>query len=85
MPEPFRKGQRDPTEPFASLGLNENINMPRVEFLQANYGQSQLGLADAQYQELISTVDIIINNAWKVDFNHSLESYAPSNLQGVRI
>lgn len=70
---------------FASLGPNDNINTPRVEFLQADYGQSQLGLADAQYRKLISTVDIIIHNAWKVDFNHSLESYAPIHLQSVRI
>ena len=55
-----------------------------MNFIQANYGQSQLGLADAQYHELTSTVDIIIHNAWKVDFNHSLESYEPIHLQGVR-
>lgn len=69
---------------FASLGLNESVNTPRVNFIQANYGQNQLGLADAQYHELTSTVDIIIHNAWKVDFNHSLESYEPIHLQGVR-
>ena len=69
---------------YESLGLNESINTPRVNFIQANYGQSQLGLTDAQYHELTSTVDIIIHNAWKVDFNHSLESYEPIHLQGVR-
>ncbi len=69
---------------FASLGLNESINTPRVNFIQANYGQSQLGLADVQHHELTSIVDIIIHNAWKVDFNHSLESYDPIHLQGVR-
>ena len=67
-----------------NLGLNENINTPRVNFIQVNYGQSQLGLADAQHHDLTSTVDIIIHNAWKVDFNHSLESYDPVHLQGVR-
>ena len=55
-----------------------------MNFIQANYGQSQLGLANEQYHELTSTVDIIIHNAWKVDFNHSLESYEPIHLQGVR-
>ena len=69
---------------FASLGLNESINTPRVNFIQAKYGQSQLGLADAQYHALTSTVDIIIHNAWNVDFNQSLESYEPIHLQGVR-
>ena len=69
---------------FASLGLCESINTPRVNFIQANYGQTQLGLADVQYHELTSIVDIIIHNAWKVDFNHSLESYDPIHLHGVR-
>ena len=69
---------------FASLGLDGMVNTPRVGFIKANHGQSQLGRADAEYRELTCTVDIIIHNAWKVDLNHALESYEPIHLQGVR-
>ncbi len=69
-------------ENFALFGLK--CDLSRVEFLRANYGEAQLGLPDSQFNELISTVDVIIHNAWKVDFNHSLESFQPVHIQGVR-
>lgn len=69
-------------ESFTKLGLK--LSLSRVEFLKANYEKNQLGLSDAQFNELTSTVDIIIHNAWKVDFNHSLESFQPVHIQGVR-
>lgn len=77
-------GRERQEESFANLGLERSLNLPRVEFIRANYGESQLGLPDAQFKELASTVDIIIHNAWKVDFNHSLESFEPVHIQGVR-
>lgn len=69
-------------ESFTKLGLK--LSLAKVEFLKANYEKNQLGLSDAQFNELTSTVDIIIHNAWKVDFNHSLESFQPVHIQGVR-
>ena len=69
---------------FANLGLERNLDFPRVEFIQANYGKDQLRVTDLQFHELASNVDIIIHNAWKVDFNHSLESFEPVHIQGIR-
>lgn len=56
-------GREREDESFANLGLERNLNLPRVEFIQAHYGESQWGLPDAQFKELSSTVDIIIHNA----------------------
>ena len=75
-------GRERQEESFTNLGLERDLS--KVEFIKTDYGESQLGLSDAQYGKLTSTVDIIIHNAWKVDFNHSLESFQPVHIQGVR-
>ena len=77
-------GRERQEQSFANLGLKGNLDFPRVEFIQANYGKGQLGIPDAQFNELAARVDVIIHNAWKVDFNYSLESFEPGHIQGVR-
>ena len=67
---------------FKNLGLERDLS--KVDFIKANYGESQLGLSDEKYVELTSTVHSIIHNAWKVDFNHSLDSFEPVHIRGVR-
>ncbi|MCJ1280743.1 hypothetical protein MMC26_000060 [Xylographa opegraphella] len=69
---------------FATFGLEHSLNPSKVEFIQANVGEKHLGIGNAKYHELVSMVDIIVHNAWKVDFNHSLESFIPVHIQGVR-
>ena len=75
-------GREMQEEGFTKLSLD--VNLSKVDFIKADYGENQLGLSDAQFNELITAVDIIIHNAWKVDFNHSLESFEPVHIQGVR-
>ena len=72
------------TERFRQLGVRHNLDPSRVDFITADFSQSKLGLTELQFEELTSSVDIIIHNAWKVDFNHSLESFEPVHLRGVR-
>lgn len=76
--------QEKQSKSFTLLSLSPNLNTPRVEFIHANYGEAQLGLPDVLYKELTSTVDIIIHNAWKVDFNHTLSSFSPVHIRGIR-
>ncbi len=76
--------QEKQSKSFTALYLSPNLNTPRVEFIQANYGETQLGLPNTLYEELTSTVDIIIHNAWKVDFNHTLSSFTPVHIHGIR-
>lgn len=74
-------GRERQEESFTKLRLERDLS--RVVFTKANYGDNHLGLPDVQFNELTTTVDIIIHNAWKVDFNHSLESFQPVHIRGV--
>ncbi|KAJ5834349.1 hypothetical protein N7447_000375 [Penicillium robsamsonii] len=56
----------------------------KVEFLQASFGEPRFGLNESKYEELLDSVDTIIHNAWKVDFNHSVDSFEGTHIQGVR-
>ncbi|KAH8705751.1 hypothetical protein BGW36DRAFT_422291 [Talaromyces proteolyticus] len=44
-----------------------------VVFLTADLSKPDLGLGEAIYGQLLVTVDEMIQNAWKVDFNHTIE------------
>jgi nucleoside-diphosphate-sugar epimerase/acyl carrier protein len=66
------------------LHLSPSDWQERVEFLQASFGAPQFGLDEAKYQELLQTVDTVIHNAWKVDFNHSVDSFEDTHIQGIR-
>lgn len=76
--------QERQSKSFAALSLSHDLNTPRVEFIQAHYGDPKLGLPNNPYEELTSTVDIIIHNAWKVDFNHTISSFVPVHIRGIR-
>ncbi len=55
----------------------------KVEFLQAEFGGPQFGLESTKFKELKASVNVIVHNAWKVDFNHTLESF-DAHIRGVR-
>ncbi|CZR62914.1 related to nonribosomal peptide synthetase MxcG (component of the myxochelin iron transport regulon) [Phialocephala subalpina] len=55
----------------------------RVEFLQADFAQQDLGLCEKKYEELLREAAVIIHSAWKVNFNLTLESF-DSQIKGVR-
>ncbi|KAJ5774573.1 hypothetical protein N7457_009469, partial [Penicillium paradoxum] len=71
---------------FETKGLQIDANdwKNKVEFLQASFGEIRFGLNESKYQELLGSVDTIIHNAWKVDFNHSVDSFEDTHIQGVR-
>ncbi|OJJ56735.1 hypothetical protein ASPSYDRAFT_1182446 [Aspergillus sydowii CBS 593.65] len=52
-------------------------NRNRLEFVQADFSEDQLGLPHVIYTELLGEVNVVIHNAWKVDFNQSLASFHP--------
>ncbi|KAF2237267.1 putative NRPS-like enzyme [Viridothelium virens] len=64
---------------------NENLNEAgkQVRFITASFGKPKLGLSDQDFQSLAESVDVILHNAWKVDFNQSLSSFT-DNLRSVR-
>jgi nucleoside-diphosphate-sugar epimerase/aryl carrier-like protein len=71
---------------FEERGLQTSLldDPKKVEFLHVHFGAMQFGLGDKRYDELLATVDIIIHNAWKVNFNHPVSSFEDPHLKGVR-
>lgn len=56
----------------------------KVEFLTVSFGEEKFALDDSKYEEMAQSVDTIIHNAWKVDFNHSVDSFEEVHIRGVR-
>ena len=55
----------------------------RITFIKAEFSAPLLGLAQDIYDKLRTEVDIIIHNAWPVDFNRAFQSFSPS-IEGVK-
>jgi nucleoside-diphosphate-sugar epimerase/aryl carrier-like protein len=73
-------------ESFQSKGLPASplSDSSKVEFLHVFFGEPQFGLPSAKYQGFLEEVDLIIHNAWKVNFNHQVESFEHPHLFGMR-
>ncbi|KGO76764.1 Male sterility, NAD-binding [Penicillium italicum] len=71
---------------FEEKGLHLDANdwKGKVEFLQASFEEPRLGLNESKYEELLDSVSTIIHTAWKVDLNHSVDSFEDTHIQGVR-
>ena len=71
---------------FASVGLDDeyDLNGQKADFIGVDFSRRNFGLPIAQFDKLTSSTDILIHNAWKADFNHSLESFEHVHIQGVR-
>ncbi|KAK9459459.1 L-aminoadipate-semialdehyde dehydrogenase [Lipomyces oligophaga] len=70
---------------FAERGLDESrLDSNKLTYLQASFGAEQFGLTDDIYENLLENVTTVIHNAWKVDFNHRVESFESVHIQGVR-
>jgi thioester reductase-like protein len=66
-----------------SRGLNASWDCERIQFLQADLSQPDLGLGRGKYNELLEEATLVIHCSWKVDFNLTIESFEPQ-IQGVR-
>ena len=63
---------------------NVKVDLSKAEFHNAEFADARLGLSTEVYDTLRDEVDIVIYNAWNVNFNQPLEyfqgMYAPSNI-----
>ncbi|CAA7265482.1 unnamed protein product [Cyclocybe aegerita] len=59
------------------------LDSEKLVFLEAEVSETQLGVPQEMYEELRDSVNVIIHNAWKLDFNLSLQSFEPY-VQGTR-
>ena len=76
-------GQRQ-DRALASRGLILHSHRNRVVYLTSDMSKRDLGLEHGVYSEIIDNVELIIHNAWQVDFNLSLDSYEHNHVGGVR-
>ncbi|KIH92784.1 hypothetical protein SPBR_02816 [Sporothrix brasiliensis 5110] len=56
----------------------------RTEFVTVDLSDPQFDLDAPTFRRLRAAVDVVIHNAWKVDFNHSLASFEETHIRGVR-
>ena len=68
---------------IASQGLSTDWDPQRVVFLTVDLSQDRLGLTESIYDELVANVNLIIHNAWQVDFKLPLSFYEKSHISGV--
>lgn len=66
---------------FAALGIPAGDLQERVTFVQTDLSKPLLGLDDDTYEKL-SKVELIIHNAWPVNFNLGVPAFQPQ-LQGL--
>ncbi|KAF8655498.1 hypothetical protein AX16_003028 [Volvariella volvacea WC 439] len=69
---------------FQDHGLDLRLlNNEKVVYLEGDASQDYLGLGSVLYEELRNSVNVIVHNAWRLDFNLGLSSYQ-SNIRGTR-
>jgi thioester reductase-like protein len=61
----------------------EKSSSPKLHFMEVDYSKPQLGLPDSDIQQLSLECNMVFLNAWKVNFNHSLQSFE-DNIRSVR-
>ena len=62
---------------------NETNSDSKLQNLSIDYTKADLGLSQQSSEETLSRLDILIFNAWPVDFNLPLQAFTP-NLQALR-
>lgn len=77
-------GEEKQQKMFQMRGLDFEATKGRVRFYQARYGEPFFGLSGEIYEELISCIDLVLHNAWEVNFNLPLESFEEVHIRGVR-
>lgn len=63
-------------------GLNPTTP-DKVEIVRTSLGEHHLGIEDTKYQEMLHSVDTIIHNAWRMDFNIPVESFEQVHIHAV--
>lgn len=65
-------------------GLVNSFDSSRVTFYTCDFSKPLLGLDEAVYGTLLNQVTHIIHNAWTVNFNLSLATFAKTNIEGIK-
>ncbi|KAL6899927.1 male sterility domain-containing protein [Trichoderma evansii] len=69
---------------YEKQGIKWVTGSKPVEFLTIDLSQPHLGLKPNQYDTLQDETDIIIHNAWKLDFLQTVQHFEKTHIAGVR-
>lgn len=72
--------QKELLTPWDSSDAQSNS----VEFLTTDLSKADLGLGEETYSRLLGVTDAIVHNAWKVNFNQTMESFEKGHIAGTR-
>jgi thioester reductase-like protein len=78
------KRQKDSHKSRGLIVSWDGAEKQRCEFLTADLSKSDFGMDDRTYGHLVSETAAIIHCGWKVDFNHTLDSFEKTTLAGMR-
>ncbi|PHH64774.1 hypothetical protein CDD81_4036 [Ophiocordyceps australis] len=65
-------------------GLALDVDDARLCFMPFELGKPHLGLSDEDYALVLRSANLVIHNAWKIDFNWTIEQYQADYLPSVR-
>lgn len=64
---------------FKTQGLDVTLlDSPKVLLVEGNMTEERFGLEDHLFRRMLTSVNIIIHAAWRVDFNLTLSSFEPN-------
>lgn len=52
-------------------------NLHKLAFIKINFHEPTLGLTEEDYDLIVEEVDVVIHNAWRLDFGQSIISFEP--------
>ncbi|KAG6861818.1 hypothetical protein C0995_011700 [Termitomyces sp. Mi166 len=66
-------------EKFADIGIDPSLlESEKLTFVTGDATRPDLGIETELYREISSSVNVVIHNAWRIDFNLALLSYEPN-------
>lgn len=68
---------------FEQRGLDPTIP-DKIEVVKMSLGEPNLGIESGKYRELLQSVNVFIHNAWRMDFNISVDSFEEVHIRAVR-
>lgn len=72
------------TSANTTRGLTSSFEPVRVTFMTCDFSKPLLGLERSSYGRLLGQITHIIHNAWTVNFNLSLSTFAATNIFGIK-
>ena len=68
---------------MTTRGLEYGKETSKVSYIQVDLTKESFGLDEATYEDLVTRADLVLHNAWPVDFNRNFASFEAS-VSGVK-